>query len=155
MIELSKCKNCEDNLCSLIQCGKETLEFNKTFFEKYVDICIPRNISKKEKNEICYNFNEVNSYRTFNECNIQLNYEFNYISSSIHLIIIIIILFFFLIIIFYNKYLISNEIKPFNTPRILTDTFFPIINKNDNERQKIESNEIYNSPYLSRQYQNI
>jgi len=90
MIELSKCKNCEDNLCSLIQCGKETLEFNKTFFEKYVDICIPRNISKKEKNEICYNFNEVNSYRTFNECNIQLNYEFNYISSSIHLIIIVI-----------------------------------------------------------------
>ena len=154
MVEYKKCKNCEDNKCSLILCGKETLESDKTIFEKYEDVCIPNNISNEEKNEICLNFNGVNSYRSFNECN-SLNYQFYYISSSIYLIIIIIVLLIFMIIIFYNKYLITNEAKPFNVPIIFTETFFPNINDKDNEHQKLENNESTNSPNIYGKYQNL
>ena len=53
-----------------------------------------------------------------------------------------------MIIIFYNKYLITNEAKPFNVPIIFTETFFPNINDKDNEHQKLENNESTNSPNI-------
>ncbi len=68
-IEYSKCRNCQEDRCLLIQCGKESLRYENIIFEKYDDICIPKNISNEEKEEVCLNFDEVNSYRIFNECN--------------------------------------------------------------------------------------
>ena len=79
-IEYSRCGNCQESKCSLIQCGKESIKSENIIFEKYDDICIPKNISNEEKGIICFNFNEVNSYRIFNECNIETYYELNYLN---------------------------------------------------------------------------
>ena len=157
-IEYSKCRNCQEDRCLLIQCGKESLRYENIIFEKYDDICIPKNISNEEKEEVCLNFDEVNSYRIFNECNNESYYELNYMDSKIHLIIILVILNIVLIIIFYNKYLITKKRKPFNVPIIFTETFFPNINNDkDNEQQKIKSDENENditSNFFGK-YQNI
>ena len=131
-IEYSKCGSCEDEKCSLIQCGKEKFFSNNIIFEKYDEICTPKNITHKEKEEICLNFDEVNSFRQFNECIYELDTKFNYMNSSIYLIIILIVLCIILLIFYYNKYLIANNKKPFNVPIFFTETFFPNIN-NDNE----------------------
>ena len=88
-IDYSKCGNCKDEKCTLIKCGQEILTSYKNILVIYEDICIPRNISNQMKNEICLNFNEANSFRTYNECIYESNLNFNYISSRIYLIIII------------------------------------------------------------------
>lgn len=85
----------------------------KNIFVIYEDICIPRNISNQMKNEICLNFNEANSFRTYNECIYESNLNFNYISSRIYLIIIIILFVLILAIIYYNKYLIAKKEKSY------------------------------------------
>ena len=146
-IENSKCGKCEEDKCSLIQCGKEIINLQNYIFKKYDEICIPRNISNKQKEEICINFNEVNSYKQINECISSSNYEVYYMSSNIYLIIIWIIIFIFLIIIFYNKYLIAQKKSPFNVPIIFPETLFPNI-INDNEQQIIKNNESIYSPYI-------
>ena len=146
-IEYLKCGKCEEDKCSLIQCGKEIINLNNYIFKKYNEICIPKNISNKEKHEICLNFNEVNSYKEFNECISNSNYEVSYMSSNIYLIIIWFIIFIFLIIIFYNKYLIAQKKRPFNMPIIFPETLFPNI-INDNEQQIIKNNESIYSPYI-------
>ena len=155
-IEYSRCGNCQENRCLLIQCGKESIRYENMIFEKYDDICIPKNISNEEKTEICLNFDEVNSYRIFNKCNNESFFEFNYMDSNIHLIIILVVLIIVLIIIFYNKYLITKKKKPFNVPIISTETFFPSINNDkDNEQQKIKSDETDITSNFFGKYQNI
>ena len=122
----------------------------KNIFVIYEDICIPRNISNQMKNEICLNFNEANSFRTYNECIYESNLNFNYISSRIYLIIIIILFVLILAIIYYNKYLIAKKEKPFNAPSILAQTLFP----NINDYQSKKSNESV-SPNFRGKYYNI
>lgn len=141
-IESSKCGECKEDKCSLIQCGKEIINENNYIFKKQDEICIPKNISNQEKQEICLNFNEVDSYKQFKECIYNSNYEIYYMSSSLYLIIIWVIIFIFLIIIFFNKYLIAQKKKPFNLPIIFPECFFPnVINDDDNEQQIIRNNE--------------
>ena len=65
-IDSSKCGTCEEDKCSLIQCGKEIANENNYIFKKQDEVCIPKNISNQEKQEICLNFNEVDSYKQFN-----------------------------------------------------------------------------------------
>lgn len=153
-IEYTKCGKCEEEKCALIQCGKEIINLNNYIFKKYDEVCIPRNISNKEKKEICLNFNEVNSYKQFNECIYNSNYEVYYMSSSLYLIIIWFIIFIFLIIIFYNKYLMAQNKRPFKVPMIFPETLFPNI-INDNEQQIIKNNESTYSPYIFGKFNNI
>ena len=146
-IDSSKCGTCEEDKCSLIQCGKEIANENNYIFKKQDEVCIPKNISNQEKKEICFNFNEVDSYKQFKECIHDSNYEIYYMSSSLYLIIIWLIIAIFLIIIFYNKYIIAQKKKPFNVPIIFPESFFPnIINDDDNEQQIIRNNESIYSP---------
>lgn len=146
-IDYSKCGNCEDNKCSLILCGKESFNSNINYFEKLDDICIPKNITNKKKKEICLNFNEVNSFKAFNECIYEFNSTFNYISSSLYLIIILIVISTILFIIYYNKYLIEKNQKPFNVPIIFTEFFFPNNNKDEDEDYLQITEENLSSPY--------
>ena len=90
---------------------------------------------------MCKNFNGVNTYRIFYECDYNTNYKFVFMSSEFYLIIVLVILGISLIIIYYNNYLIRKKQKPFNVPSIFPETLFPNDNTVNNEYHKINNNE--------------
>lgn len=156
---LTECRNCKNELCTLIQCGKE-IENPINYidkFETYNELCVPRNISDKRKKFMCRNFDEVNSYRIFNECNYSINYKFVFMTSEIYLIIVLIILGTALIIIYYNNYLIRRKKKPFKMPSIFPETLFPDINNINNNYQKMKNNEenMRSVTFINGKYNNI
>ena len=51
-----------------------------------------------------------------------------------------IILFILWIIIYYNKYLIAKKEKPFNVPKIFSETLFPDINENEHYTRRFDEN---------------
>lgn len=143
-IDNSRCGKCEDNICTLIQCGKETINFTEdiTKFEIFNEICIPRNISNEEKKNICLNFNEANSYKVFNECNIDFEYNvISFISGSFLLLIIFIVFGTSLTIIYYNKYIINKKKMPFNIKYKLLQICFPNINEDSLNYQTMKNDE--------------
>ena len=91
---ITDCKKCQNNLCSSIQCGKE-IENPSNYidkFETYNELCVPRNISDKRKKSMCKNFNGVNTYRIYNECDYNVKYQFAFMSFELYLIIVLVIL---------------------------------------------------------------
>ena len=156
---ITECRNCENEFCTLIQCGKE-IENPINYidqFETYNELCVPRNTSDRRKKLMCKNFNDVNTYRIFNECNYESNYKFVFMTSELYFTIVFIILAIALIIIYYNNYLIRKKQKPFNTPSIFPETIFPDINNINNEYQNMNKNEdiIRSLNYYSSKYNNI
>ena len=141
---ITDCKKCQNNLCSSIQCGKE-IENPSNYidkFETYNELCLPRNISDKRKKSMCKNFNGVNTYRIFYECDYNFKYNFSFKTSDFYLSIVIIILIVALIVIYYNNYLIRKKQQPFNVPAILPEALFPNDNniKNDYQKMRTENN---------------
>ena len=76
-------------------------------------------------------------------------------SSSIYLLIILIILCIILIIIYYNKYLIAKKEKPFNVPKIFTETLFPNNQYNEKEHYLMKSDGNSPSDINYERYYNI
>ena len=118
----------------------------------YNELCLPRNISDRRKKFMCKNFNGVNTYRIYYECDYNANYNFSFMTSEFYLFIVLIILVVSFIIIYYNNYLIKKKQKPFNLPSIFPETLFP--NDINNEYQKL-SNEGNNFGTSTYKYNNI
>ena len=123
-------------------------------FEPYNELCLPRNTSDKRKKLMCKNFNGVNTYRIYNECDYNVKYQFAFMSFELYLIIVLVILGISFIIIYYNNYLIRKKQKLFNVPSIFPETLFPNANIN-NEYQKLNDNNMGGTTYNSKYYNNI
>ena len=152
-----QCRNCQNNICSSIQCGK-AIENPTDYIDEFQNIdelCIPRNISDKRKKSMCKNFNWANTYRMFYECDYNIKYKFSFMTSEFYLLIVIIILIFALIIIYYNNYLIKKKQKPFNVPFIVPEALFPDDKSVNNEFQKRKNENKSGNVYYTGKYYNI
>ena len=142
---MEECRNCRNDKCSSIQCGKESENpvNNIDNFETYNELCIPRNISGKKKQSMCNNFKGVNTYRIFFECDYNIKYSFSFMASEFYLFIIFIVLGISFIIIYYNNFLIKKKQKPFNMPSIFPESLFPNDINNEYQKMKIGDNYKY------------
>lgn len=154
---LEKCRDCGNNMCSSIQCGKE-VEKPVDYIDQFViynELCIPRNISDKKKKSMCKNFHGVNSYRVFYSCDYNIKYSFSFITSEFYMILVLIILGLTSIIVYYNNYLIKKKQKPFNLPLRFLETLFPNDNNINNEYQQMKSEDKFGGITASNKYNNI
>ena len=60
-----------------------------------------------------------------------------------------------LIIIYYNKYLIAKKEKPFNVPKIFTETLFPNNQYNEKEHYLLKNDDNSPSNNYYEKYSNI
>ena len=80
---MEQCRKCQNIICSSIQCGKDVdnpVDYIDDF-QTYNELCMPRNISDKRKKNMCKNFNGVNTYRAFYEC------DYNFLTENQNLFI--------------------------------------------------------------------
>ncbi len=153
---MEQCRKCQNIICSSIQCGKDVdnpVDYIDDF-QTYNELCMPRNISDKRKKNMCKNFNGVNTYRAFYECDYNIKYNFSFMTSEFYLFVVIVLLVLALIIIYYNNYLIKRKQKPFKVPFIIPEALFPDDKNIKGEFQKVKNdynigNINYNGKYYN------
>ena len=119
-------------------------------------MCLPYTVSDKKKKKMCNNFNNVNTYRSFDECIFENNDKNTSLQTLIFSIVIFIVGSISILIIYYNVsvrifyYLFFSQIMktgepPFNLPENFPEFLIPAkINlKLENEDKENRLNSTY------------